>query len=145
MLFLASQPDGVTVPFREIARAMDVPQDFLAKILKTLTRQQLVASTRGARGGYTLAKPAGAISFLDVIEAVEGPVSVNLCTEKHTPENAGCTHQSSCTMLGVWRVGQERMLEVYRSTKLDRLAMKNVREQPHATAKADMQRLSVLH
>src|SRR5262245_25895843 len=83
MVFLASRPVTEVVPFREIARRMQVPEDFLAKILKTLVSRRLVTSRRGARGGYSLSKPASQISFLDVIEAVEGPVIVNVCQEDH--------------------------------------------------------------
>ena len=58
MIFLASQPPQRTVPFKEIARRMEVPQDFLAKILKTLVERGLAGSTRGAHGGYRLARPS---------------------------------------------------------------------------------------
>jgi Rrf2 family protein len=123
MIFLAAQPAGKVVPFREIARRMDVPQDFLAKILKTLVGRGLVKSTRGAHGGYQLAAPAAAISMLDVIEAVEGPVKVNVCQDDHD----SCHLSHGCTMYGVWKLGQERMLEVYRNARLDKLAMSEMR------------------
>lgn len=123
MLYLASQPGGTIVPFREIATRMDVPQDFLAKILKKLVKEKLAASIRGARGGYTLGRPASEITFLDVIEAVEGQVKVNLCTDKNDTDHQGCSFTGGCTMFSVWRLGQERMLEVYRHARLDKLAM----------------------
>ncbi len=123
MLYLASLPDGLTTSFREIARKMDIPGEFLAKILKILVKSKLVRSTRGSHGGYSLAVPASQISFLDVIEAVEGPVSINLCTEK---DHGGCDFTGACTMYSVWRQGQERMLDVYRGTKLDKLAMRSL-------------------
>ena len=123
MLFLASLPEGMTTSFREIARQMDVPQEFLAKILKTLVRAKLVKSVRGAHGGYSLALPPSQITFLSVIEAVEGPISVNVCTEK---DHGGCHFTASCTMYSVWQLGQERMLEVYRNTRLDKLAMRSL-------------------
>jgi Rrf2 family protein len=130
MLYLASLPDGMTTSFREIARQMDIPEEFLAKILKILVKAKLVKSVRGSHGGvrgshggYSLARPASQVSFLDVIEAVEGPVSVNVCTE---PGEGGCRFTNACSMYGVWAQGQERMLEVYRSTKLDKLAMRSL-------------------
>jgi Rrf2 family protein len=122
MVFLASLPAGEVIPFREVARRMDVPEEFLAKILKTLVGKKLVHSTRGARGGYRLARPASELSMLDVIEAVEGPVRVNVCQDNHE----ACKLSRSCTMYGVWKLGQERMLEVYRSARLDQLAMTEV-------------------
>lgn len=124
MVFLASLPEGMTTSFREIARKMDIPEEFLAKILKTLVRAELVRSTRGARGGYGLAKPASNITFLEVIEAVEGPVSVNMCLDEPSDEPP-CRFDGSCTMRSVWKQGQERMLEVYRTTRLDKLAMRS--------------------
>jgi Rrf2 family protein len=125
MAFLASLPEGLTTSFREIARKMDIPEEFLAKILKTLVKAKLVRSTRGAHGGYNLARAATQISFLDVIEAVEGPVSVNLCTEQ-SHEGEGCRFSGACSMYSVWREGQQAMLEVYRHTRLDRLAMRSL-------------------
>ena len=130
MLYLASVPRTAKVPFREIARRMDVPKDFLAKILKKLVREKLAASIRGSHGGYSLGRAAAEITFLDVIEAVEGPVKVNLCTDKSDLEHSGCSFSGGCTMLSVWRLGQERMLEVYRHATLDKLAMTGLREDP---------------
>ncbi len=119
MIYLASIPTDVVVPFREIARQMMVPEDFLAKILKTLVDQRLVRSTRGPHGGYALARPSHDISFLEVIEAVEGPIAINVCLDDDP-----CKKASACTMVHVWRKGQERMLDVYRESKLADLALK---------------------
>jgi Rrf2 family protein len=119
MIYLASISQGAVVPFREIARQMLVPEDFLAKILKTLVDQGLVKSTRGPHGGYALGKPAADISFLEVIEAVEGPIAINVCLDGEDP----CAKASFCTMADVWREGQEKMLDVYRQTKLASLTL----------------------
>ncbi len=128
MVCLAAQAPGTVVPFREIARRMDVPEDFLAKILKTLVGRGLVASVRGAHGGYRLTKPPKEITFLNVIEAVEGPFVVSLCGG--SKEHESCRMTRACTMYGVWQRGQERMLEVYRSATLDQLAMAELRPSP---------------
>jgi Rrf2 family protein len=120
MIYLASVVPGAIVPFREIARQMDVPEDFLAKILKTLVDAGLVRSARGPHGGYVLARSPSEVSFLDVIEAVEGPVALNTCLDG---EDA-CGHSVLCTMTAVWKLGQERMLDVYRQAKLADVAFK---------------------
>lgn len=120
MIYLASIAPEVVVPFREIAREMEVPEDFLAKILKTLVDASLVRSTRGPHGGYALGRAAGSISFLEVIEAVEGPVALNVCLDGE----AACERSPSCTMVHVWRAGQEKMLDVYRQTKLSDLVLR---------------------
>ncbi|HET6922557.1 MAG TPA: Rrf2 family transcriptional regulator [Anaeromyxobacteraceae bacterium] len=120
MIYLSSLPSGSVVPFREIARQMEVPEDFLAKILKTLVDQGLVKSARGPRGGYALGRSPADISFLDVIEAVEGPVALNVCLDG----DDACGRSGSCTMVSVWKAGQERMLDVYRQAKLSALTLK---------------------
>jgi Rrf2 family protein len=120
MIYLSSLPSGSVVPFREIARQMEVPEDFLAKILKTLVDQGLVKSARGPHGGYALGRSPADISFLDVIEAVEGPIALNVCLDG----DDACGRSSTCTMVSVWKAGQERMLDVYRHAKLSELTLK---------------------
>ncbi|MBK7865140.1 MAG: Rrf2 family transcriptional regulator [Archangiaceae bacterium] len=138
MLYLASQPEGSVVPFREIAERMNVPQDFMAKILKKLCSEKLASSSRGALGGYTLARPASQITFLDVIEAMEGKVQVNLCAEHSNACNLG----TDCTMTEVWQLGQQRMLEVFRHARLDRLAMRGLSK---ASVTAELVQLGARH
>jgi Rrf2 family protein len=118
MIYLAGLPAGEREPQQEVASKNDIPREFLAKILKTLADGGLVKAHRGPHGGVALARPAGEVSFLDVIEAVEGPVVLNLCLD----EAQGCSRTTTCSMQAVWRSGQERMLDVYRATKLDTLA-----------------------
>ncbi len=62
-----------------IAEVLGVSQAHLAKVMQRLTRAGLVSSTRGPRGGFTLAKPAKEVSLLDVYEAVEGPLMKTTC------------------------------------------------------------------
>ena len=126
MVHLASLPDGKVVPFREIGRQMDVPEDFLAKILKTLVDHGLVRSSRGPHGGYRLARAASTINVLEVIEAAEGPVAINVCLD----EDDGCKRQGFCTITPVWQEAQDRMLEVFRATTLDTLAGRSVATSP---------------
>ena len=128
MMYLAAQPVGALVPFREIAERMNVPSEFMAKILKKLCKEKLAVSTRGAQGGFALARPAADITFLDVIEAMEGKVQVNLCAQ----HSNACDFSTDCTMTEVWQLGQQRMLEVFRHAKLDRLAMRGLKHQPEA-------------
>lgn len=123
MLYLASLPNGMTTAFREIARKMDVPDEFLAKILKALARADLVRPTRGSKGGYSIARDPASVSILDVIEALEGRIQVNICTDETA---SSCLHGHTCTMARVWQEGQRRMVEVYRDAKLDKLAMRSL-------------------
>ena len=71
---LASQGEG-HVKAEALARAQSVPLRFLEHILLDLKHAGIVASQRGAEGGYWLARPPGEISLADVIRAVEGPLA----------------------------------------------------------------------
>ena len=118
LIYLASLPGARVVPLQEICDELKLPREFLAKILKSLTARGLVRSTRGAHGGYQLAKRASEISFLDAIEAAGGPVQINVCLD----HKERCEVSANCSMYHVWKAGQDRMLEVYRGTSLAELA-----------------------
>jgi Rrf2 family protein len=98
----------------EIAARERVPRHFLEKIVQELIHKGLVRSRRGPRGGYVLARPADQVTFRDVIEAVEGPISLNACTGEH----ADCSLLGTCGMERIWREGQRRVLELFNSTTI---------------------------
>src|SRR5690606_38400205 len=66
---------GVPVKGEQLARAQDIPQNFLENILTELRRAGIVRTRRGAEGGYQLAVPASEVSIADVLRAVEGPLA----------------------------------------------------------------------
>ena len=74
LIELAAGPDG-PVKGERLAGAQEIPLKFLENILLELRHAELVASQRGAEGGYRLARPAAEISVADVIRAVEGPIA----------------------------------------------------------------------
>ena len=96
----ASLPKGSYGSIRVIAEAESIPREFLAKILKELTNEGILTSYRGVSGGYALARDAKNISLLDVIEAVNGPLHVSLCTEPgwHQAASGG-----SCPLCAFWK------------------------------------------
>ncbi len=126
MIHLATLPGDRIAPLQDLADTLHLPREFLAKILKLLAARGLVRSARGSHGGYQLARPAAEISFLEVIEATEGPVQLNVCLD----DKDRCDVSASCTMYHVWKSGQERMLEVYRGTTLAELAHPAPTRQP---------------
>ncbi len=118
MIHLSTLPAGKIASLQDLATTLHLPREFLAKILKVLAAKGLIRSARGAHGGYQLSRAARDISFLDVIEAVEGPVQLNVCLD----HKDRCDVSAGCTMYHVWKAGQDRMLEVYRRTSLAELA-----------------------
>ena len=74
-LELAASPDRAPVKGTRLAEAQEIPLQFLEQIMLELKRSGLVATKRGARGGYWLARPPEKITVADVIRAVEGPLA----------------------------------------------------------------------
>jgi len=108
MMYLAARPADQICSLRDVGREQDIPESFLAKIFQSLVHADLVVSYRGARGGFALARPADQITVAQVVEAVDGPISLNNCVL--WPET--CERSAACAMHDVWVKAQERMLGV---------------------------------
>ena len=76
-----------------------IPLPTVAKLMKSLNKAGLVASQRGATGGYALGRQPREISVADVIEAVEGPIALTACADT---SDETCSMQSSCLVQGKW-------------------------------------------
>jgi Rrf2 family protein len=72
---LAAAPPGEPVKGEQLASTQEIPLNFLENILLELRRSELVASRRGADGGYWLGRPSAEISIADVVRALEGPIA----------------------------------------------------------------------
>lgn len=118
MLFLARQPRGRKVMTSEVARAADVPESFLAKVLQVLARAGIVESFRGTGGGFALIRPAGEITLRRIVEAVEGDIALNKCL---VHEDA-CKRVGTCPTHKVWQEAQEQLLRVLDKANLADLA-----------------------
>jgi Rrf2 family transcriptional regulator, iron-sulfur cluster assembly transcription factor len=118
MAYLARFPDGHVASLRDIGVAQDIPESFLAKILQSLVHRGLAISQRGAHGGFALARPAAEITLRDVIEAVDGPISLNQCVL--WPED--CDRSGDCEVRCAWVQAQERLMSVLDTITLASLA-----------------------
>lgn len=98
---LSTLPKGKLGSINSVSEAEEIPREFLAKILKDLTRSGILVSFQGVTGGYRLAKLPKDVTFLNVIEAIDGPVHLNLCTETAT---CNCEKFDGCQMKGFWQV-----------------------------------------
>ena len=96
---LSGLPKGKLGSINSIAEAESIPREFLAKILKDLTRAGVLVSFQGVTGGYRLSKQPKDVSFLNVIEAIDGPIHLNLCTEQG---NCACERANKCDMKDFW-------------------------------------------
>ena len=119
MCYLAGQPSGRLVPISEIRRKCGLPEKHLAKIFRQLVRAGLLRSVRGARGGFTLGRPAGTISPLDVIQVIEGSARVLWCPSH--PLHRG--RSPCCPLTRMVVEGRRQMEAVLREKTLDRLVV----------------------
>jgi len=117
VIHLARRDDRRPSSVAEIALQEGVPKKFLEKIIQDLIHHGLVRSTRGAQGGYTLARAPEMITFKNVIEAIEGPVSINVCVGENG-DGHECAKFPNCGMLWVWKEAQRRMMDLFASTTL---------------------------
>ncbi|MDA0705642.1 MAG: SUF system Fe-S cluster assembly regulator [Proteobacteria bacterium] len=95
---LASKSDAV-VSAADVATATGIALPTVSKLLKSLARAKLVVSTRGASGGYRLSRAPSTISAADVIDALEGPVSITECSGEHS----NCDYETVCSVGSSWR------------------------------------------
>ncbi len=117
MIHLADNPGGVARG-SVIAREEHIPKYYLEKVIRDLMRRGLVRARRGPGGGYQLARAPETVSFREVIEAVEGPIMLNICVDG----SSVCNLQPACRMFRVWEEGQRVLLEVFSRTMLSEVA-----------------------
>jgi Rrf2 family transcriptional regulator, iron-sulfur cluster assembly transcription factor len=99
LAYLALNNGKSPVAAKKLAAAGEVPEDFAYKILRKLTRAGLAVGSMGSRGGFKLGKAPKDISLLDVVSAIQGPISVRKCCVA----NEACSRQGICdisTVLG---------------------------------------------
>jgi Rrf2 family transcriptional regulator, iron-sulfur cluster assembly transcription factor len=98
LTYLAGQPSGKLTGAREIAAATRIPAPFLWKILRNLSRQKLLRSFKGVRGGYELARPAHKISLAEILTATSDNDLLTTCILDLEP----CDEQNPCQLHTSW-------------------------------------------
>jgi len=98
MLYLAHLEPNQRAATNQIAEVQHIPPSFLAKIISQLSIAGLIHTSRGARGGVSMARRPEEISVLEVVEAIDGPISLNECTA----HPAGCPFGEDCPLRPLW-------------------------------------------
>ena len=120
ILYLARQPLDKVSLLHEVAQVQNVPESYLAKIFQDLAKAGLVRSHRGAKGGFSLARPSSQITLRQIIEALQGPISLNRCLDIRE----GCANSETCPVVDVLRKAQQQMLATLDAASLDGLVAK---------------------
>ena len=98
LLTLAAAPPEAMLSAAELSAQTDVPQPFLHKVVQDLARAGFVRTIAGADGGATLLRPAGSITLLDIFQAIEGPLCINVCLIRP----GACPRDETCPVHPVW-------------------------------------------
>ncbi len=126
MLDIARQSGSARVVVSDVAKRQNIPVFYLAKIMPRLARAGLVHTVLGASGGISLALPADQISLLQVIEAIDGSLSLNICSL----DSAQCDQAKTCPACDTWHHAQAQLTETLASTYLSDLIARRGNELP---------------
>ena len=118
IVYLAGLPPGVRLMLPDLARATQLPESFLSKILQSLCRAGFIESHRGHFGGFRILPAARTATMVDIIEVIEGPISLNSCTEPHAEGHCG----PDCALHSVWLAAQAAVLRVLKARTIGELA-----------------------
>lgn len=100
----------------DIAKAQAIPHKFLETLLNTLKKGEFVVSTRGAKGGYRLAKPPSDISVALLMEYMQGPIDPVDCLKDGV--NINCPLEKDCIFMPMWKEARDAVYKVYSQTSL---------------------------
>jgi len=128
MIHLAGLPPSTRASRAELAAAAECPEQFLSKVLQNLTRAGLVLSHRGNTGGFELPGMHRSATLLEVVEAIEGPMRLNICL---TSDRA-CSRQEWCPAHDVWVGAQSAVAQVLRQTTISGLAREAAARRPNS-------------
>jgi Rrf2 family protein len=117
LIDLAERPPGVYIPVREIAQQCNVPYHFLGKIVQQLSKRGLLSSTKGPKGGITLADSADGITLLQVVEAIDGLDITTRCV-MGLP---ACQDAQPCPLHIDWRNNREQIIDMLTRKTLKQL------------------------
>lgn len=112
MIYLANLEPNRRAATSQIADEQRIPPSFLAKIISQLSIAGLIHTSRGARGGVSLARMPEEVSILEVVEAIDGPIALNACTENPST----CPFGEDCPLRPLWCDTQAELVDRLRKT-----------------------------
>lgn len=98
VLYLSIKPTNVNFSARDISKDLNVPKEFVSKVLQILTHTGIVASQKGKAGGFSLAKKTSEITLFDIVQAIDGSEIFNKCVLGFH----GCDPANPCPVHNVW-------------------------------------------
>ena len=123
MVYLAGRREEGPAPLSEIVASEAIPRAFLERILARLREAGLVRATRGASGGYALARSPGSVAVADVVVALEGPLTLVDCELS----DRSCARAEACASRVVWRRLDDAITQALEGLSLEDLVAEGVR------------------
>jgi len=117
LLDLAVNCNEKSVLIKDIARRQSICESYLENIFTLLRAAGILKSSRGRKGGFRLAKPPDEISMLDVVQILEGSVSLTACVDSL----ADCSRAAHCIVREVWRKSSDNLRKTLSSITLQEL------------------------
>lgn len=118
MIHLATLTESGRAMLPALADATGAPSSFLSKVLQALTRAELISSRRGPLGGFEILTRGRRASIREVIEAIDGPIMLNVCLT----HGQSCNRKTWCPAHPVWVQAQRAMLDVLDASTIADLA-----------------------
>jgi Rrf2 family transcriptional regulator, cysteine metabolism repressor len=138
MIELGRQPGSTPISLNSVAEAENLPLSYLEHLVAKLRKAELVTSTRGAHGGYRLAKPATEIRMDDVVQALEGQIAPMECFHEAPEGRVLCSHEDNsaggCATKLLWTRVQNGVTKALAGTTLAELVEFST---PHPAAAAE--------
>ncbi|SFW59058.1 transcriptional regulator, BadM/Rrf2 family [Sinomicrobium oceani] len=113
VVYLSDCPRELPVTTKEIAESEGIPLKFLEAILTILTRNNILRSYRGIRGGYTLARSPEDITVLTIMRIIDGPVALTSCSSENYYQTCEeCVDEANCKIKKMFKELRESMLPI---------------------------------
>ena len=122
MVYLAGRDSGEIISAREIAVSQNIPERFLRSIVSQFAKLGFVNAYQGKGGGVRLAEGAQNRTLMEVIEAVEGPIYLNVCMQGEDT----CAYSDHCAVHLVWREAQDALTRILGGKTISELAQTNL-------------------
>lgn len=122
ILFMAARDTECVCPAEEISNKLNIPKEFISKILQSLTESGIVESKKGKSGGFKLAKHPSKIKLIDIVEAIDGLDSFNSCVLGFPK----CSSKNPCPVHDKWEDIRSKAYQMLSSETIDKFKEKTL-------------------
>ncbi|KAA3617517.1 MAG: Rrf2 family transcriptional regulator [Calditrichaeota bacterium] len=118
LMDLANNSETDPVTTKALASSYQIPQELLGKVMQNLTKNGILNSVQGVKGGYILGQDPENIKLMQIIEILEGPISITSCGHLDEIEDCGCDLLSTCTIKSPMEIIQAELEKYFTGISL---------------------------